>query len=272
MGSVAYKLGLVAAGRADLTFTLTPKHEWDVAAGAALVLSAGGIVTTPDNRELRCNQKNPLIPGLIGCGPNLNKELIAYLKSRPNLAQSQQNAQKDSQDSPRGIPLSSTQERLWVLDQLHPRNPAQNVPCGLRLTGLVPQGAVQAALDAVVQQHEILRTEFRVVEGAPEQVVLPCARIALNTVSLRHFAPQDRESQLLRLARQETQNAFELSSGPLLRAVLFHLTDTEHILLVICHRIVCDTVSLQLLLSEVNSLYQSHISQKSQTVAKMPTQ
>ena len=81
MGSVAYKLGLVAVGRADLTFTLTPKHEWDVAAGAALVLSGGGIVTTPDNSDLRCNQKNPLIPGLIGCGPNLNKELIAYLKS-----------------------------------------------------------------------------------------------------------------------------------------------------------------------------------------------
>src|ERR1700677_408487 len=36
MGSVAYKLGLVAAGRADLTFTLVPKNEWDVAAGAAL--------------------------------------------------------------------------------------------------------------------------------------------------------------------------------------------------------------------------------------------
>ena len=42
MGSVAYKLGLVAAGHADLTFTLVPKNEWDVAAGAALVESAGG--------------------------------------------------------------------------------------------------------------------------------------------------------------------------------------------------------------------------------------
>jgi amino acid adenylation domain-containing protein len=272
MGSVAYKLGLVAVGRADLTFTLTPKHEWDVAAGAALVLSGGGIVTTPDNSELRCNQKNPLIPGLIGCGPNLNKELIAYLKSRPNLAQSQQNAQKDSQDSPRGIPLSSTQERLWVLDQLHPRNPAQNVPCGLRLTGLVPQGAVQAALDAVVLRHEILRTEFRVMEGAPEQVVLPSARIALNTVSLVHCAPLEREAEVLRLARQEMQNPFDLSSGPLLRAVLFHLTDAEHVLVVICNRIVCDEASLQLLLTEVNSLYQAQISEKSHAVPKLPAQ
>ena len=79
MGSVAYKLGLVAAGRADVTFTLVPKHEWDVAAGAALVLSAGGFVQTLEHTDLRCNQKNPLITGLIACGPYLGAELMARL-------------------------------------------------------------------------------------------------------------------------------------------------------------------------------------------------
>ena len=39
-GSVAYKLGLVAAGLADATWTLVPKNEWDVAGGAALVAAA----------------------------------------------------------------------------------------------------------------------------------------------------------------------------------------------------------------------------------------
>jgi myo-inositol-1(or 4)-monophosphatase len=43
-GSVAYKLALVAAGLADATWTLTPKHEWDVAAGVALVKAAGGVI------------------------------------------------------------------------------------------------------------------------------------------------------------------------------------------------------------------------------------
>src|SRR5947199_988965 len=57
MGSVAYKLALVSAGLADVTFTLTPKNEWDVAAGAALVESAGGFVCTLDGQPLRCNNK-----------------------------------------------------------------------------------------------------------------------------------------------------------------------------------------------------------------------
>ncbi|HLV85969.1 MAG TPA: 3'(2'),5'-bisphosphate nucleotidase CysQ [Candidatus Sulfotelmatobacter sp.] len=76
MGSVAYKLGLVAAGKADITFTLTPKNEWDVAAGAALVESAGGFVATLDNTPLRCNNHNPLLSGLLASGPQLKEELL----------------------------------------------------------------------------------------------------------------------------------------------------------------------------------------------------
>ena len=79
MGSVAYKLGLVAAGRADITFTLVPKNEWDVAAGAALVESAGGWMLKLDNSPLRCNQKDPLISGLLAGGPFLRDPLLVML-------------------------------------------------------------------------------------------------------------------------------------------------------------------------------------------------
>jgi myo-inositol-1(or 4)-monophosphatase len=79
MGSVAYKLGLVSAGLADLTFTLVPKNEWDVAAGAALVESAGGWTLKLDNSPLLCNQRDPLIPGLLAGGPFLKDPLLAML-------------------------------------------------------------------------------------------------------------------------------------------------------------------------------------------------
>ena len=79
MGSVAYKLALVSAGLADVTFTLTPKHEWDVAAGAALVASSGGFISTLHNSPLRCNNKAPLLSGLVACGPALRDELLALV-------------------------------------------------------------------------------------------------------------------------------------------------------------------------------------------------
>lgn len=80
MGSVAYKLALVSAGLADITFTLVPKNEWDVAAGAALVESAGGFVRTLDNQPLRCNNRSSLLPGMFACGPLLADQLTTLVR------------------------------------------------------------------------------------------------------------------------------------------------------------------------------------------------
>lgn len=82
MGSVAYKLARVSAGLADATFTLTPKHEWDVAAGAALVQSAGGYVQPLHGSQLICNQEHPLLPGMIACGAGLSGELLEFLSAK----------------------------------------------------------------------------------------------------------------------------------------------------------------------------------------------
>ena len=86
MGSVAYKLSLVAAGRADITFTLTPKNEWDVVAGVALVKSAGGFVSTLEKTDLVANRRNPLLTGLIASAPALKGELMGLLEPHLQLS------------------------------------------------------------------------------------------------------------------------------------------------------------------------------------------
>jgi myo-inositol-1(or 4)-monophosphatase len=70
-GSVAYKLAQVAAGLADGTWTLVPKHEWDVAAGAALVVAAGGTLLHADGTHPRWNRPNPKIPDFLAADEKL---------------------------------------------------------------------------------------------------------------------------------------------------------------------------------------------------------
>ena len=82
MGSVAYKLALVAAGRAEATWTLSPKHEWDVAGGAALVAAAGGFVSTLELAEPRFNQPSCWLPGLVAGGLPLRDEIAASIQPR----------------------------------------------------------------------------------------------------------------------------------------------------------------------------------------------
>jgi myo-inositol-1(or 4)-monophosphatase len=88
MGSVAYKLALVSAGLADVTFTLTPKNEWDVVGGAALVQSAGGFVSTLEKTNLIANRRDPLLSGLLASGPLLKDELFSLVDSHVRLAES----------------------------------------------------------------------------------------------------------------------------------------------------------------------------------------
>lgn len=80
MGSVAYKLALVAAEKADATWTLVPKNEWDVAAGVALLLAAGGQVRTSDGIPPSFNNRNTLFPGLVGLSATGIERLRPFLE------------------------------------------------------------------------------------------------------------------------------------------------------------------------------------------------
>ncbi len=75
IGSVAYKLALVAAGRADATFTRTPKSEWDIASGAALIIEAGGRITDIDGSEMRFNKPSVKLKGFVASNALLHQEI-----------------------------------------------------------------------------------------------------------------------------------------------------------------------------------------------------
>ena len=64
-GSIAYKLARLAAGTCDSTLSITPKNEWDIAAGVMIVKEAGGVVTDLDGNDYKFNQKDTLVNGVI---------------------------------------------------------------------------------------------------------------------------------------------------------------------------------------------------------------
>ena len=80
IGSVAYKLALVAAGHADATFTLTPKSEWDIASGVALIM-AGGRVTDLTARVI-FNRREVKTAGFVASNGHLHPEFERMLPHR----------------------------------------------------------------------------------------------------------------------------------------------------------------------------------------------
>ena len=77
IGSVAYKLGLTAAGKSDIFASLKPKNEWDICAGHCIINEAGGTLINLNGKKVTYNNENTLIsPGLIaGYSKAVNKVL-----------------------------------------------------------------------------------------------------------------------------------------------------------------------------------------------------
>ncbi|HEX6292587.1 MAG TPA: amino acid adenylation domain-containing protein [Herpetosiphonaceae bacterium] len=153
------------------------------------------------------------------------------------------------------LPLSFAQQRLWFLDQLVPGNPFYNVPAAVRLIGRLDEAALARSLSQIVRRHEALRTTFMARDGAPVQVITPDMPIPLPVVDLRALPEAARDDRARQLATAEAQQPFDLAHGPVLRATLLRLSDTDHIVLLTMHHIVSDGWSMGILIRELAALY-----------------
>ncbi|HYH81285.1 MAG TPA: amino acid adenylation domain-containing protein, partial [Longimicrobium sp.] len=177
---------------------------------------------------------------------------------------------------PRGgdapAPLSFAQQRLWLIDQVQPENPAYNMPVSLRLGGPLDAGALERALGEIVRRHEVLRTTIGELDGAPAQVIAPFAGFVLPVEDLSALAAADREPAAGRRAREEAARPFDLAAGPLFRAVLLRLAADEHLLLLCMHHIVSDGWSTGVLLRELSALYGAYREGRESPLAEPPVQ
>lgn len=79
VGSIAYRLAMVASGEGDGTLTFRSLKEWDVCAGVLIVEEAGGVVVDGGGRGLIFNQEAPLYRGVVAANVVLTQSLQGML-------------------------------------------------------------------------------------------------------------------------------------------------------------------------------------------------
>jgi amino acid adenylation domain-containing protein len=174
------------------------------------------------------------------------------------------------------LPLSFGQQRLWLMQQLNPTSGFFNMPLAVWLDGALQIEALWAAFQHLIDRHEILRTTFPLVDGAPVQRIDPEGRLAFchsnDIVGARPEGTRNRtasgepvrlqtaptEGVILDWVTAEAERPFDLQAGPLLRVALQQVTPTRHLLLVTMHHIIGDDWSRRLLLQEFGALYRAY--------------
>ena len=153
------------------------------------------------------------------------------------------------------VPASSSQMRLWFLDQLEPGGAAYSITSAVRLLGEVDVAAMGRAFNEVGRRHEILRTTFDVVEGRPVQVVAGRLELPIPVTDLSSLPESWRDREVASRLAEEAARPFDLAAGPLVRAWLLRLGPLEHVVLFNLHHIVADGLSMAILIRELAALY-----------------
>lgn len=153
------------------------------------------------------------------------------------------------------LPLSFTQESLWLVDQMTPGSSAYNVSCAFRLNGPLNVNAFSQSLQNLVDRHESLRTTFSAAKGRPVQVIAPALQAPFSIIDMQHLPETEREQHARQCIDEHVARPFNLAQGPLMRTILFRLAEDEHFFLLILHHIICDGWSVEVLLRELATCY-----------------
>ncbi|MFA6987343.1 MAG: condensation domain-containing protein, partial [Arenimonas sp.] len=94
----------------------------------------------------------------------------------------------------------------------------------------------------------------------------------LNLIDLSTLPPEQREAEATRQADRETNQPFDLSVAPLLRATLLRLGRDHHVLVIALHHIVSDAWSLGVLMRELAQLYDAFCDGRTSPLADLPVQ
>ncbi len=168
--------------------------------------------------------------------------------------------------------LSFDQERLWYIDQVSPGTPLYNIPLAWDLRGALRVPLFESCLEAVTARHEILRSAFELHGESPVQVVSPPGELPFEYVDLCVDGERVADESLDAAMAEVAERPFDLASGPLFRAALFRLSDTEHVFLFVPHHTVFDGWSRRLLMEELVEFYADGAEGREASLGALPLQ
>ena len=207
------------------------------------------------------DSENALTPALINQIKTHKADILNTLKSNARYGNRVNAISRVSRELP--LKLSSSQQRLWLLDKIDGGSTHYNMPASIKLTGTLNFDALRYAFIQIIERHEVLRTTLSAGEdGQPIQFIRPGSDFDIPVSDLSSLSLSARETRLAELVAMESHKPFDLSADLMLRANLIRLSNDDNVLLVTMHHIASDGHSMGILVKEFSALYDSFVNGK----------
>lgn len=157
-------------------------------------------------------------------------------------------------------PLSASQRSIWILSQQVEANVAYNMKGANFFEGDLNVEALQYAFQTMIDRHESLRTVFKEnSEGEVRQFILPEkeTKVPISYIDVQHTEPSTKK--LEDFVKGVFYTPFDLRKEPLIRATLWKVAEHKWLFAYVIHHIVGDAWSINILINELFTLYNSSI-------------
>lgn len=170
-------------------------------------------------------------------------------------------------------PLSGSQRHLWRLTHEDPTNPGYLIGGARRLRGELDVLALQSAIDEIVRRHEPLRTRYPADERDPEGYLAVDAprSEALPILDLSQADGASREAELLEVVAHECRRPMHVAHGPVFRCLVIRISETDHVLVRVIHRLSADGWSVGILDYELITLYSAFAAGRPSPLPELPS-
>ncbi len=160
-------------------------------------------------------------------------------------------------------PLTTSQERLWIVSQLDGATLAYNMPAVVKLKGNLDLDKFEQSFKMLIKRHEVLRTYFKShINGEIRQYILSPESIDFGIEIEDYRSIQITSDTITDYLQKKNSIAFNLEQAPLVRGRLLRLKDMEYIFFLSMHHIIGDGWSIELLISEIIKTYNYLVEEK----------
>ncbi|WP_051287460.1 non-ribosomal peptide synthetase [Paenibacillus taiwanensis] len=147
-------------------------------------------------------------------------------------------------------PLTSAQNRLYVLQQINPSLTHYNLPYVVTITGTCDYTKLAAAWQQLMRRHVMLRTSISQLEDTAVQYVAEDVELPLLWVDGTDWTEEQIRSYSVSFVRP-----FQLEQAPLFRIEIVKLAHDRHLMLLDMHHIITDGSSMGIWIREFAALY-----------------